>query len=175
MSLSSSNKKQPNALKLKQAANWQCRACGRLCRRQDELVDEFAQRVGHKVDEIEAHPKRWMLHVTKLRNDVSVASDTPNPDNEPRNLQGNPTENSTEDPIVALCGSCHRTYHNYRRWQRQQQQQRQQQEHIGQLTLSDIRFPLTGTQLSLSEWVTPYEIVNPLPSSKRMKSPKASN
>ena len=54
-----------------------------------------------------------------------------------------------------------------------QQQQRQQQEHTGQLTLSDIRFPLTGTQLSLSEWVTPYEIVNPSPSPKRIKSPKA--
>ena len=169
MSSSSSNTKQPNALALKQAANWQCSACGRLCRRQDELIDEFAQRVGHEVDEIEAHPKRWMLHVTKLYNDVSIVLDTPNSDNGSKNSKGN----STEDPIVVLCGSCHRTYHNYRRWQQQQQQQRQQQEHTGQLTLSDIRFPLTGTQLSLSEWVTPYEIVNPSPTPKRIKSPKA--
>ena len=172
--LSSSNTKQPTALALKQAANWQCSACGRLCRRQDELVDDFAQRVGYKIDEIKAHPKRWMLHVTKLYNDTPTVLDKANSDNGPKYLTEKNTEKNTEDSTVVLCGSCHRTYHNYRRWQRHQQHQRQQQEHTGQLTLSDIRFPLAGTQLSLSEWVTPYEIENPLPSSKRIKAPKTS-
>lgn len=152
------NAKQPNALALKQAANWQCRACGRQCRRHDELVDDFALRVDHEVDEIEAHPKRWMLHVTKLHKDAPIVLNKADLDNGSKNL----TENST----IVLCGSCHRGYHNYRRWQQQQQQQRQQQEHTGQLTLSDIRLPLAGLQLSLSEWVTPYEIVNPQPPRK---------
>ena len=57
-------------------------------------------------------------------------------------------------------------------WHDRQQQQRQQQERIGQLTLSDIRLPLTGLQLSLSEWVTPYEIVNPQTSRKQGKKEK---
>ena len=167
---SSSNTKQPTALPRKQAANWHSSACGRLWRPPDSLVDDFAQRVGYKIDEIKAHPKRWMLHVTKLYNDTPTVLDKANSDNEPKYL----TEKPTEDSTVVLCGSCHRTHHNYRRWQRHQQHQRQQQEHTGQLTLSDIRFPLAGTQLSLSEWVTPYEIENPLPSSKRIKAPKTS-
>lgn len=101
----------------------------------------------HDLDEIAAHPRRWTLHVTKL-----------------------PMGKSKKQEVVILCGSCHRTYHNYRRWQQQQQQSQQQQERWGQLTLGDIRLPLTGLQLSLSESVTPYEIVNPLPSRNRATS-----
>lgn len=107
--------------------------------------------MGHDADDIAAHPRRWTLHVTKLPIDIPA-----------------------EQKVVVLCGSCHRTYHNYRRCQHQQRQSRQQQEKWGQLTLSDIRLPLTGLQLSLNEWGTPYEIVNPLPPRKRAKSPKAS-
>lgn len=107
--------------------------------------------MGYDVEDITAHPRRWILHVTKL----SAATDS-------------------KQRVAILCGSCHRTYHNYRRCQHQQQQSRQQQEKRGQLTLSDIRLPLTGLQLSLSEWGTPYEIVNPLPPRKRARHPKAS-
>ncbi|NEQ50614.1 MAG: hypothetical protein F6K11_10850 [Leptolyngbya sp. SIO3F4] len=167
MPTSSQNAKQPNALALKQAANWQCRSCGRLCRRHDELVDDFALRVGHEVDEIEAHPKRWMLHVTRLYTDAPIVLAAPNVDDKPKKL--------TENSKVVLCGSCHRAYNNYRRWQQQQRQQRQQQEHTGQLTIHDIRLPLAGLQLSLSEWVTPYEIVNPESPQRRTKSPKPSS
>lgn len=149
--------KQPNALALKQAANWQCRACGRLCRRHDEHINDFALRIGCKVDDIKAHPRRWMLHVTKLHKDTVVIE------------SGDISEKLKDTSKIVLCGSCHRAYHNYRRWQFRQQQQRQQQEHTGQLTLSDIRLPLAGLQLSLTEGVTPYEIVNPQPPHKRTK------
>lgn len=153
----SSQTKQPNALTLKQAANWQCRACGRLCRRHDEHIDDFARRVGCGVDDVKAHPRRWMLHVTKLHRDaVTVES-------------GDTSKKLENTSKIVLCGSCHRAYHNYRRWQYRQRQQRQQQEHTGQLTLSDIRLPLTGLQLSLTEGVTPYEIINPPPPRKRSK------
>lgn len=100
--------------------------------------------MGYDVDEIAAHPRRWTLHITKLPIDIP-----------------------SEQKVVILCGSCHRTYHNYRRCQHQQRQSRQQQEQWGQLTLSDIRLPLAGLQLSLNEWGTPYEIVNPLSPRKR--------
>ncbi|MBT9317609.1 hypothetical protein [Leptothoe spongobia] len=167
MPSSSQNAKQPNALALKQAANWQCSACGRLCRRHDELVDDFALRVGHDRDEIAAHPKRWTLHVTKLHTDVPIIVTQAKSRSPRKRLQGNSK--------VVLCGSCHRAYHNYRRWQQQQRQQQRQQERSGQLTLNDIRLPLTGLQLSLNEWGTPYEIVNPLPRQRRIRSPKASS
>lgn len=167
MPSSSHNAKQPDALSLKQAANWQCRACGRLCRRHHELIDDFAVRMGYDMAAIAAHPRRWMLYATKLHKDTPIVIRQANLDSPPEHLADNST--------VVLCGSCHRTYHNYRRWQRQQQRQRQQQEHTGQLTLSDIRLPLAGLQLSLNEWGTPYEIVNPQPPRKRPKSPKASS
>ena len=153
MPLSSQTAKQPTALALKQAANWQCMACKRLCRRQNESLDDFARRVGQDIDMIEAHPRRWMLHVTKLHNNDSSI------------VLGNPIAQQirSDQPVAVLCGSCHRTYHNYRRWRYRQQQRRQQQEGFGQLTLNDIRLPLAGLQLSLSESVSPYEIVNPQP------------
>ncbi len=150
MPLPSNHAKLSNTLALKQAANWQCRACGRQCRRHDESLADFALRIGNEVDEIAAHPRRWMLHVTKLYQR--------NP-----NVQTPVTDKSAPQPVIVLCGSCHRAYHNSRRWHQRQQQSRQHQEHLGQLTLSDIRLPLTGLQLSLSEWSAPYEIVNPQP------------
>ncbi|MGD1854285.1 MAG: hypothetical protein ACFB2W_08530 [Leptolyngbyaceae cyanobacterium] len=146
-----------DALALKQAANWQCRTCGRRCRRSDEPVDDFSARVGLDLEEITAHPRRWLLHVTRLSGSAVRAKDS---------------FLAPKGTTVVLCGSCHRTHHNYQRRQRQRQQQRQQQERIGQLTLSDIRLPLTGLQLSLSEWVTPYEIVNPQTSRKQGKKEK---
>lgn len=149
MAASSNNRKQLNSLALKQAANWQCRSCGRHCRRHDESVDDFATRIGTEVDAIAAHPRRWTLHITKVYRSVVPAESSPR--------------------TVVLCGSCHRTYHNYRRWQHRQQQHRQHQERQGQLTISDIRLPLAGLQLSLSEWTAPYEIVNPLPPRRRAK------
>ncbi len=158
MPSSSHNAKPPSALELKQAANWQCRACGRHCRRHDESLDDFAGRIGNEVDAIAAHPRRWTLHLTKVHSPM-----TPH-----RVAQ----QKASKLSVVALCGSCHRAYHNCRRWQRRQQQYRQQLEQVGQLTLSDIRLPLTGLQLSFSEWSTPYEIVNPLPPRKRLKFPK---
>ena len=159
MSLSSKNAKLPQALALKQAANWQCSGCGRQCRRHDESLDDFAIRTGNDKDAIAVHPRRWTLHLTKV--------------SKPGSSVFNPvrtTAASTQSTMVALCGSCHRTYHNSRRWHHRQQQERQQQERSGQLTLNDIRLPLTGLQLSFSEWSTPYEIVNPLP--PRAKSRK---
>ena len=146
-----------DALALKQAANWQCRTCGRQCRRSDEQIDDFSARVGLDIEDITAHPRRWTLHVTQLSSSAVRAKDS---------------FSAAKGTTVVLCGSCHRTHHNYRRWRHQQQQQRQQQERIGQLTLSDIRLPLTGLQLSLSEWVTPYEIVNPQLSRKKGKKEK---
>lgn len=157
MPSSSHNAKQPNTLALKQAANWQCRACGRHCRRHDESLDDFAIRTGKTLDAIASHPRRWTLHVTRLYHHKPIVL-------KKTVLQ----QKSSSRSVVVLCGSCHRTYHNYRRWQ----QRRQQQEHIGQLTLSDIRLPLAGLQLSLSEWSDPYEIVNPLPPRRRLRSPK---
>lgn len=150
MPLSSQHVKRPDALALKQAANWQCRACGRQCRRQGEAIDDFALRVGHEVGAIAAHPRRWVLHVTKLDKASSIALG-----------RRNSKQTSPDHPSVVLCGSCHRTYHNYQRWQQRQQQRRQHQERIGQLTLNDICLPLKGLQLSLNDWGTPYEIVNP--------------
>ncbi|MEM9267041.1 MAG: hypothetical protein AAGA46_16110 [Cyanobacteria bacterium P01_F01_bin.13] len=157
-----------NALTLKQAANWQCQACGRHCRHQDESLDDFAGRMGYELDVVKAHPRRWMLHITKLYQPDSNKKVASKPDPDQLSVFQPPLT----PPVIVLCGSCHRTYHNYRRWQHRQQQQRQQQEHIGQLTLSDIRLPLTGLQLSLNEWGTPYEIVNPQPKRRRIKSPK---
>lgn len=157
MPSSSHNAKLSSALELKQAANWQCKACGRHCRRHHESLDEFAGRIGNEVDAIAAHPRRWTLHLTRVHG-PTAPTQTPKP--------------SPKPSVVALCGSCHRTYHNYRRWQRRQQQYHQQLEQIGQLTLSDIRLPLTGLQLSFSEWSTPYEIVNPLPPRKRLRPRK---
>ncbi|MEM1252554.1 MAG: hypothetical protein AAGI69_08975 [Cyanobacteria bacterium P01_H01_bin.21] len=160
-SMPSHNAKQPNAHELKQAANWQCRACGRLCRRQDETLDDFATRTGNEVDAIAAHPLRWTLHLTKLHKHSPIVLDTA-------------SEQSQINPAFAvLCGSCHRTHHNYRRWQQRRQQHRHYQEQIGQLTLSDIRLPLAGLQLSLNEWSNPYEIVNPLPPRRRTRAPRA--
>ncbi len=159
MPSSNSNIKQPSTLALKQAANWQCRACGRQCRRHDESLENFALRIGNEVDEIAAHPRRWMLHVTKLYK------------HSPRGLSKTaPTPG--KQPVILLCGSCHRAYHNSRRWQHRQRQHLEHLEHLGQLTLSDIRLPLAGLQLSLSEWSTPYEIVNPLPPRRRMRPRK---
>lgn len=158
---SNKNVKRPNTIALKQAANWQCRACGRECRRHDESLEDFALRSGNELDDIAAHPRRWMLHVTRLYS--------------PRISKKKAVKQVTaKQAIVVLCGSCHRAYHNSQRWQHRQQQHRQRQEHLGQLTLSDIRLPLAGLQLSLSEWSTPYEIVNPLPTRRRMRSQKAS-
>ena len=161
MPLSSPNTKQPNALTLKQAANWQCRACGRQCRRQDETLDDFAARTGNEVDAIAAHPRRWTLHLTKLPSHSSVVVDTVS------------KQSRLEQAFIVLCGSCHRTHHNYQRWQQRQQQRRKYQEQSGQLTLSDIRLPLAGLQLSLNEWSTPYEIVNPLPPRRRTRAPRS--
>lgn len=135
MSSSNHNVKHPQSLALKQAADWRCSNCGRQCRRQGESLEDFAARIRHEADIIAAHPRRWTLHVTKYYG----------------------------QPMMVLCGSCHSTYHNYHRWRQRQQQQRQQQEQSGQLTLNDIRLPLTGLQLSLNEWGSPYEIVNPTP------------
>ena len=158
MPLSNHNTNLPNARELKQAANWQCRACGRLCRRQDETLDDFATRTGNDIDAIAAHPLRWTLHLTKLPG--AAVLDTV-------------SKQSAGPTFVVLCGSCHRTHHNYRRWQQHRQQRRHYQEQIGQLTLSDIRLPLAGLQLSLNEWGTPYEIVNPSPSRKRTRAPRS--
>ena len=159
MPSSSKNTKLPQALVLKQAANWQCRSCGRQCRRHDESLDDFAVRIGNERAAIAAHPRRWTLHLTKVSNHGSAVF--------------NPvgaTVSSTQPVMIVLCGSCHRTYHNCRRWHHRQQQERQQQERIGQLTLNDIQLPLTGLQLSFTEWSAPYEIVNPMP--PRAKSRK---
>lgn len=162
MPTSRSHAKPPNALALKQAANWQCRACGKLCRRPNESLDDFAVRSGYGVDAIADHPRRWTLHLTKLDRHGPIA------------LKHDAAHQQSSSPsVVVLCGSCHRTYHNYCRWQQRQQQQRQQQEQLGQLTLGDIRLPLTGLQLSLNEWGTPYEIVNPQSPLRRIKAPKA--
>lgn len=139
--------KSPNPFNLKQAANWQCRSCGRVCRHQGETPEDFAIRMGHDVDEITAHPRRWILHVTQL-----------------------PGQTTSHQNVTILCGSCHRTYHNRRRRQHRQQRLHQQLEQWGQLTLNDIRLPLSGLQLSLSEWGTPYEIVNPSPPRKRFRA-----
>ncbi|ESA36872.1 hypothetical protein N836_04755 [Leptolyngbya sp. Heron Island J] len=159
MPSSSKNAKLPQALALKQAAGWQCKACGRHCRRHDESLDEFAVRIGNERDAIAAHPRRWTLHLTKVaKHSYSVLKPVET------------TASSAHQAMVVLCGSCHRTYHNYHRWQHRQQQHRQQQERFGQLTLNDIRLPLTGLQLSFTEWSAPYEIVNPLPPQKRIKS-----
>ncbi|MEM1241629.1 MAG: hypothetical protein AAGI45_17465 [Cyanobacteria bacterium P01_H01_bin.26] len=151
---SSPTPKQSAALALKQAANWQCASCGRMCRHTDESLGEFAARIGQDIDVIEAHPRRWTLHVTKLlpADSAAVAQQS--------------------DGAVVLCGSCHGVYHNQRRWQHHRRQRRRQQEQIGQLTLRDICLPLAGLQLSLSEWGTPYEIVNPQPRKRRLKSPR---
>lgn len=157
MPSSSQNAKRPNALALKQAANWQCKACGRQCRRHDESLDDFAVRIDNEVAEIAAHPRRWTLHVTKLDKHSPMAL----------------SNAGLGQSSAVLCGSCHRTHHNHQRWRQRQQQERQQQERIGQLTLNDIRLPLTGLQLSLNDWGTPYEIANPL-SKKRKKLPKKS-
>lgn len=162
MPSSSQNANRPNALALKQAANWQCRACGRQCRRHDESLDDFAIRIDNEVDAIAAHPRRWTLHVTTL--------DQHSPLTKADSTLISPQKFPGQSPAV-LCGSCHRTHHNHQRWQQRQQQRRQQQERIGQLTLNDIRLPLAGLQLSLNEWGTPYEIVNPQPQ-KRRKLPK---
>ncbi|MBE9067847.1 hypothetical protein IQ260_14425 [Leptolyngbya cf. ectocarpi LEGE 11479] len=170
MPSSSQNSKQPQALTLKQAANWQCRACGRLCRRHNELVADFALRVGHDIDDIQAHPRRWVLHVTKLQPDIQKNN---NSCHHPTSLSKTTLDtHAPSGAIIALCGSCHRAHHNYQRRQRQQRQQYQQQEQTGQLTLKDIRLPLAGLQLSLHEWGTPYEIVNPQPPRRRMKAPR---
>lgn len=155
MPSSSPRGKYPNALTLKQAANWQCGSCGKDCRRHGEDVEDFANRMGYEVDDIKAHPRRWMLHVTGPHQGSQL--DGPS---RSENLAGG---------SVVLCGSCHRAYHNYRRRQQQQRRQQQRQERTGQLTLSDIRLPLAGVQLSLDKWVPPYEIVNPLPPQKRGK------
>lgn len=152
---SSHKSKRPNALALKQAANWQCQRCGRVCRHRDESLEDFANRVGNEIDTVAAHPRRWTLHVTRLHG---------------RAVSPKKTAAKAAMPVVVLCGSCHRTYHNYQRQQQRQQQHRQRQEHLGQLTLSDIRLPLTGLQLSLNDWGTPYEIINPLPSRRRTNS-----
>lgn len=171
-SSSSQNSNQPQALALKQAANWQCRACGRLCRRHHELVADFAMRVGHDIEDIQAHPRRWVLHITKLHPETRKKNNSQN--NTPIGLSK--TTLGTHAPAtstIVLCGSCHRAHHNYQRRQRQQQQHYQRQEQTGQLTLKDIRLPLAGLQLSLHEWCTPYEIVNPQPPrSRRIKPPK---
>lgn len=165
MPTSSPHAKQPNALALKQAANWQCMSCGKLCRRHNESWDDFAVRSGYETEVIAAHPRRWTLHVTKdYRPDPIVLDHGDHKQTSPRQ--------SVRQSSVVLCGSCHRTYHNYRRWQRRHQQQQQQQENIGQLTLSDIRSPLTGLQLSLNDWGTPYEIVNPQAPRRRVKPQK---
>ena len=122
-----------------------------MCRHTNESLGDFAGRIGQDIDVIAAHPRRWTLHITRF-------------------YQGEPAQQL--ERAVVLCGSCHRIYHNQRRWQQQQQQQRRQQEQIGQLTLRDICFPLAGLQLSLNEWGTPYEIINPQPRKQRLKSPK---
>ncbi|MDV3348024.1 hypothetical protein SPB21_02725 [Leptothoe sp. ISB3NOV94-8A] len=162
MPSSSHNAKPSHALALKQAANWQCRTCGRHCRRHDESLDDFAARIGNEVEAIAAHPRRWALHVTKLQ------KHTPTVQHKTASKQ------TGSDPVALLCGSCHRKYHNSHRWKNRQRQYHQHLEHIGQLTLNDIRLPLTGLQLSLSEWSDPYEIVNPLQPRKRTKTSKTS-
>ncbi|MEA5463687.1 hypothetical protein [Leptothoe sp. PORK10 BA2] len=172
MPTSSPHAKQPKALALKQAANWQCKACGKLCRRPNESLGDFAVRSGHEAEVIAAHPRRWTLHVTKNYKPESIVLD---PDNAKKKAPKKKNKKSSNQSVVVLCGSCHRTYHNYRRWQRHQQQHHQQQEHMGQLTLSDIRPPLTGLQLSLNDWGTPYEIVNPQSPRRRLKAPKATS
>ena len=164
MPSSSHNRKQPYALTLKQAANWHCQACGRQCRRQDESLHEFSERTGYEIDMVEAHPRRWILHVTRLSDTHKQGSN--------QSVQLSVLELPLPPSVIVLCGSCHRTYQNYRRWQHRQQRHRQQQEHIGQLTLNDIRLPLAGLQLSLSEWGTPYEIVNSQPKPRRTRPPK---
>lgn len=171
---SSQNSNQLQALTLKQAANWQCRACGRLCRRHHELVADFAMRVGHDIEDIQAHPRRWVLHITKLPPEIQKNNNSRH--HPPMGLSR--TTLDTQAPsrsTLVLCGSCHRAHHNYQRRQRQQRQQYQQQEQTGQLTLKDIRLPLAGLQLSLHEWGTPYEIVNPQPARRRMKASRTSD
>ncbi|NEP63775.1 MAG: hypothetical protein F6K31_43935 [Symploca sp. SIO2G7] len=156
MPSSSHNLNRSHGFALKQAANWQCQSCGRLCRRHKEALDDFAIRIGDEVDTIAAHPRRWILHVTKLyTHSTRVANKVAE-------------KKGAKPSVVVLCGSCHRSYHNYQRWQRRHQRQEQ----LGQLTLRDIRLPLAGLQLSLNDWGAPYEIVNPLSSGRRAKSSK---
>lgn len=168
MPSSSQNSKSSQHLALKQAANWQCKTCGRQCRRHNELIADFAARVGHDVDDIQAHPRRWMLHTTKLSTKLcpeAQSNHSHTPAGLDRTISGSPPLSAT-----VLCGSCHRAHHNYQRRQRQQRQHYQRQEQIGQLTLKDIRLPLAGVQLSLHDWGTPYEIVNPQPPRKRTRA-----
>lgn len=60
------------ALSVKQAANWQCENCGKLCQRSGEDWLDFVIRIGWTVGEAIAasqHPTRWVLTTAHLNHD----------------------------------------------------------------------------------------------------------
>ena len=84
------------AHQIKTAANWTCQACGRECKRPDEEMFEFMERIQTNrlsecpvVREYLAHPTRWVLTVAHL-------------DHRP--------ENCDRANLKALCAPCHCRY-----------------------------------------------------------------
>lgn len=110
------------ALQVKTEVNWRCEECGRECRRKNESMTEFVQRVVPKVhckmsydllQEISSKPKRFVLTTAHL-------------DHVP--------ENCVRSNLKALCSVCHCRF-DLKAMPRKKMLNR---EHNGQLRLFDI-------------------------------------
>lgn len=121
----------------KQAANWRCEACGKVCRWPKESLEAFIGRSQYDAATVRQHPRRWILTTAHL-------------DHDPENPKAR---------LAALCVSCHRAYDN----RHMATIRRRKREHHGQMTLADIAVPLRGQQLALGNLGDPYDVGNPLP------------
>ena len=123
------------ALAYKQAANWQCAHCGKVCRRPDESLADFLTRTPDDPKSVTAHPQRWALTVAHLNHD-------------PENLNAD---------LVALCVPCHRRYDNA---QMAKIKQKKREAH-GQLRLDQAPpVALEGMQLALDDLAEPQAVAN---------------
>lgn len=76
------------AFEIKEAANWECQMCGKLCRKPGESLTDFCKRRGGSSYEVMEKPQRFTLTVAHLDHDPS-----------------NPNAR-----LAALCSVCHLTY-----------------------------------------------------------------
>ncbi len=133
------------AFAIKTEANWQCQACGRLCRKSGETLADFATRIEGQntefldwvnqsaIADIYQHPQRFTLTVAHL-------------DHVPQNCD--------RTNLKALCAPCHGTYD----LKQMGRKRVLKAERHGQLRIDDV---LNGMQLALLSEVSPYQIVNP--------------
>jgi hypothetical protein len=77
------------AFAVKTAAQWKCEDCGKVCRRPDESLEDFARRAQLRLTAVQQAPKRWELTVAHLNHRP---------------------EDCHRDNLKALCAPCHCRY-----------------------------------------------------------------